>query len=490
MKHLYLLLFFYAWQFCGAQNRNPALDINRANIWRFGTTSSFGANDVPGLDFSNGTPVVINSGNNPPAHGATSISDDNGLQLYGGYQSIFDRTDNPLLNAGVVGDSGWIGIGPSNIAIPMPKSPNLIYYFSAQVTLKYTVVDMSLNNGMGQAILRNVQLEQYPVESKLAAVHHCNGSDVWIVGHRWETNTFYAYLLTDTGIITIPIVTSIGPVANAAGTFQGGEIKFSPNGKKLVFASFGAAPSLPVLFDFDKSTGSISNPLPLQLDTGVGAASFSPDNSKLYTCSGEGYIRQYDLNAGSAMDIVNSRRTIVKAFMSFSPMQIGRDGKIYVAIQGLPHSRYMAVIHKPNELDTLCQPEIYAVYLNGAKGYPKSLMNTIESFFYTGSSAYPCYGDTLTDILTISNRDGIMIRAHPNPFSDYTIIDVTGISSEEEVAYQLYDLLGREYPAQVTENNVWNGKQLHFYKARLPTGVYLLTVKTTHQSQAVKLTIL
>lgn len=78
MKKLFPLVLVLCAGFCEAQTRNPALDIKRTNIWRFGTTSTGVANDLPGLDFSSGTPVVINSGTSFNTQGATTVSDDNG----------------------------------------------------------------------------------------------------------------------------------------------------------------------------------------------------------------------------------------------------------------------------------------------------------------------------------------------------------------------------------------------------------------------------
>lgn len=489
MKNILLSIFLWCCCFAIAQTRNPGQDVKRTNIWRFGDASVPGANDVPGLDFSSGSPVVINSGTHLLLTTTSSICDLNGkLQLYGSYQSIYDRTDNFLSNSGVVGDSGWIGINPRNLAVPMPKSPNLIYYFTAQVSLKYTVVDMNLNNGLGQAVIRNVTLEQMPVEAKLAAVHHCNGSDIWIVGHRWETNTFYAYLLTDTGLVTTPVISNVGPIANEQGFFQTGNIKFSPNGKKVAIV-FNGFIGLPYLFDFDKSTGIISNPIPLKKDIGDNGVSFSPDNTKLYISTNNGVVVQYDLQAGNALDIANSRKEIVNILNTFATMQMGRDGKIYLPPAGLPNRLYLTVIHEPNKLDTFCNAQIDAIYLNGGQGVNTSFMNTVESYFYTGTSAYPCYGDTLSDVTNINDKNEITVKAYPNPFGDYTTIDVTGINPQDKFEYQVCDITGRLCAAQITENDVWNGKKLLFHKARLPTGVYLLTLRTRNQSQTIKLSI-
>ncbi|MCW5909367.1 MAG: hypothetical protein KIS94_15990 [Chitinophagales bacterium] len=144
MNKIYALLFSLVTLcciFCSAQTRNPGLDVSRTNIWKFGWqwTNVSPTIDAPGLDFTNGAPVVT-VGGPKVADGATSICDPSGnLQLYGGYLSMYNHTYSPLMNSGVVGDSGWIGISPTNLAVPQPNSPNLIYYFSTAATFRYSV---------------------------------------------------------------------------------------------------------------------------------------------------------------------------------------------------------------------------------------------------------------------------------------------------------------------------------------------------------------
>jgi len=146
-----------------AQTRNPGLDIMRTNIWRFGSVNLTTGINPPGLDFSSGTPVVFNCGNKSVGQGATTISDTAGnMLLSGGYGGncyecprMFDRTCDTMANSGVVGDIGFVGSGRLNIAIPQPKSPNLIYYFSSAMTFNYLIVDMNLNGGLGAVIFRD-----------------------------------------------------------------------------------------------------------------------------------------------------------------------------------------------------------------------------------------------------------------------------------------------------------------------------------------------
>src|SRR6185295_8881502 len=93
-------------------------------------------------------------------------------------------------------------------------------------------------------------------------------------------------LVSSAGVSTIPVVSSIGPVPptftpNATALGQG-TIKISPNGKKLGLTFFnGSNNSEVAVFDFDRSTGTISNYLSLLTGTvNYYGCEFSPDGTK------------------------------------------------------------------------------------------------------------------------------------------------------------------------------------------------------------------
>jgi len=397
---------------------------------------------------------------------------------------MFDRTCDTMANSGVVGDRGFVGSSRVNIAIPQPKSPNLIYYFTSAMTFNYLIVDMNLNGGLGSVIFRDT-LEPGPTGVKLAAVHHCNGSDIWVVGHLWNTDTFFAYLLTDTGITLPPVYTAIEPIDFTQGVFQGGNMKFSHDGNELAIG-FTSETIPPYLYDFDKSTGIISNPVQLQHESGD-AIVFSPDNSKLYIAGLDGFLVQYDLKAGSDSAIVQSRKVIAyDRNNSWSAAQLGRDGKIYLTPRGSPSRFYLDVINRPNALDTLCDFQTRVLFLNDAVNTSKSLMNTVDSYFYTGSAAYPCYGDT-TPIGIAASETNLGIRVYPNPFSDYATIDIPNVLfTKGKIEYRLFDMVGREYESRITERN-YGIAQLH--RGQLKSGTYLLVINLYGKTQTFKISI-
>ncbi len=486
MKLLFSIFLILVFSVLSAQNQNPGLQVDRANKWYFGSESSLFANDAPSLHFDSGSPIVMKHGE---GRTGTTISDpSSNLQLYG-HSKIFNRLHNEMTNSNNdIG--GQYQVARSSIAVPKPDNPDIIYYFTVPGTLYYSVIDITASAGLGEVVEKNVVLHSNQVGRHLAAVHHCNGKDVWVVTHEFNSRKFLAYLITENGIDTIPVVSELDPISNAE--IQGGRLKFSPNGNKLAI-TFQSATIIPThLYDFDKTTGIISNPIALisEMET---ALSFSPDNSKLYVGATGARLFQYDVEAGNANNIILSRKAIIASVpTTFRSMQLGRDGKIYVEQAGAPHNTHLGVINHPNISDTLCDFNTWGLYLEGAITQSRGLMNTIESYFYTGSSAFPCYGDTLVSTRQSNQLEFNTTKVYPNPFSDYANIEINGVNAiqQGQITYQLYDVLGRIYQPDITELQTYNGNiKLLFKKNNLPKGNYYLTVNTPHKKYTLKLSI-
>src|SRR6185369_3756855 len=110
---------------------------------------------------------------------------------------------------------------------------------------------MDLDNGNGDIETKNIFLIG-PSAEKVTSVNHCNGKDVWVTTAKKNSDQFYSYLVTASGIQP-PVISSIGVPNNF---FSIGYLKFSPDATKLACVNFGTGLDL---FDFDPSTGLISN---------------------------------------------------------------------------------------------------------------------------------------------------------------------------------------------------------------------------------------
>jgi hypothetical protein len=163
-------------------------------------------------------------------------------------------------------------------------------------------------------------------------------------------------------------------------------MKLSPNGKKLVMGGY----SFFELYDFDASTGIVSNPLLLTNALSAYGCEFSPDGTKLYTSSIQMHrIWQWDMCAGSNTAIVASQFTIATTQGPIGQLQLAPDGKIYGARFYKPD---LAVINNPNasgpacNLVELAQSVAPQLSLYGLPGFVTSYFKTSPApFTYTAS---------------------------------------------------------------------------------------------------------
>ena len=368
---------------------------NEFNIWYFGNGA--------GLDFNSGSPVSISGGMVNTYEGCASISDANGnLLFYSDGITAWNKNHQVMPNgSGLTGDYSST---QSALIVQQPGSSTLYYLFTTFTTLNYSVVDITLNGGLGDITATKNVLMMAGAE-KLCAVKHSNGTDVWIIMHEAMTDGFNAFLLTAAGVSAVPVHSNTGMVDNGIV----GQMKVSPAGNKIACGIFNPIQTLS-LCDFDPSTGIASNGFAIPtLNTSQSyGVEFSPDGSKLYSTGENSWysITQYDLNAGSQAAIISSA-TIIGTTGGILPagMQLGPDRKIYVTLYT---SGYLAVIQDPNVAGTGCNFQDNAVWLGGASsqiGLPAveaSLVssNLMPSAIFT-SPNHICPG-TCTDFTNLS----------------------------------------------------------------------------------------
>jgi WD40 repeat protein len=220
---------------------------------------------------------------------------------------------------------------------------------------------MTRDNGLGDVPRANILLIS-PVAEKLAAVRHKNGRDVWVVGHRWNSNAFVAYLVTADGVQTKPILSNVGTMHAGPGRNAIGCMKFSPDGTKLAAAIWRESNKFEV-FDFDRTTGLVSKPRQFGPYEEAYGVEFSPDGTKLYgtnngTGGGAAQIWQFDLKTDKATKIGDSKNRKIGA------LQRGPDGKIYVAREDNP---FLGIIQNPNAAGLACKYEDDGLSLGGKR---------------------------------------------------------------------------------------------------------------------------
>lgn len=349
MKIRILLLFVL---FFGLQ----AFAQKEAAIWYFGENA--------GLDFNSGAPVALTDGALDTTEGCATISDFNGnLLFYTDGITVWDRNHNPMPNG--TGLLGHPSSTQSGIIVPTPGNQDQYYVFTVDFLgepdgLQYNIVDMTLNGGLGDVTTKN-QLLETPMTEKVTAVTHANGADIWVLSHRLGSNEFVAYLVTAAGLNTTPVVSAIGSIPVIAQRDVAGYLKLSPDGSTVAYLD--GFNSFVELYSFNNATGVLSNRIaltPFYTNQNSGGTvftygvEFSSDSNVLYVSHTqyfanpqESKIHQFNLSAMNTSSIMASATLISNQSVELGALQLGIDGKIYVAQL---EQNYLGIINNPSTL--------------------------------------------------------------------------------------------------------------------------------------------
>lgn len=377
-----------------------------ANNWYFGGGA--------GISFNTSPPTTLTNGKLYTLEGCASISNDNGqLLFYTDGRVVYNRNGEIMENGtGLLGDQSS---SQSAIIIPLPLSTTVYYIFTVDVIriddnnniasngVNYSIVDFS-ENPDGVITSKNNRLLNYSAEKLSAVIKGCDSHTVWMVTLSTESkslpfdinfpenlNTFYAYALTPNGLDLLPVVSK----TNIEVSDRRGNLKFSPNGKKLAAAH---AISGLHLLDFDAESGRISNPVWVDMkssDFAPYGVEFSPNSEFLYVSSsndGDPFdpasihtssLFQYDILNPN----INSTQVLLDSQNYYrGSLQLGPDGKIYRALSrgyqdGLPN---LGVIDNPNARGTASNYMDKAINLGtrvsfqGLPPFNQSLFNKID----------------------------------------------------------------------------------------------------------------
>ncbi len=379
----YLLFSFYC------------INAQRANTWYFGNNA--------GLNFNTTTPTALTNGLTANADNTSTISDLNGnLLFYTNGISVWNKNHLIMPNGG--GLVGSFTAGQCALIVPVPCSQNkyVIFHVTDYVApgnLNYTVVDMSLNFGLGDVVVgqKNISLGTGWTE-KLCAYYNPIGNFYWVFSHKWSSDQFVAFKVDNSSIASQSVISSIGSIHNC-GTYSGvhdamGQLTISPDGTKLVNAL--TCQNKFELFDLNINTGVLSNSISIPGNVGGGSAwgtAFSPDSKKLYVNSIFGQsVFQYDLNTYTQSAIVASKYTLYTSGSNgynFGYMELGPDNKVYIA---KPSASNITVINSPNSYGAACN-----FSLLGPSISPKTSSHGLSRIAYNipnGSGSSPVIAST------------------------------------------------------------------------------------------------
>ncbi len=403
----FLLLYAFFGVKLHAQWQNGLWTGKQANNWHFGVAAGITFSSVPPQAITDGAMepdlFVPDDPTNPASgiEGTGAVSDVTGdLLFYTNGVSVWNKNNVKMPNG--TGLNGNASSTQSGLIIPMPGNSNLYYIFSinsalTSPTLVYSIVDMTLDGGLGDVTdIKNIEISD-DVQEKISAVFHADGEKIWLIVSSNTTNGFKAFLISDEGINTTPVASNIGMGQEYTAI---GQMKFSTNGKFLAKSGLSIGQFYVEVFNFDNETGQVqdiiatldSSDFPGEL-LGCYGVEFSPNNSILYTSAVvTARVFQFNLLAGTEEDIKNSGTLIGQdtEFSNFS-IQLAPDGKIYLARGnfGAPYDPYLGtqstlnVINYPNNLGVASGFSQQAIDLiNGRNDL--SLPGFIQSYFASG----------------------------------------------------------------------------------------------------------
>ena len=319
---------------------------NENNQWRFG--------DFGGINFNTTPPSAVTNSAINTTEGVASVADRNtgALLFYTNSVTIWNANNVPMQNGtGLFGDPS-LSSTTAAVIIPKPNSNSLYYVVTINQTspnqgIHYSVVDMTLNNGLGGVIPSQKNIFLFANDSeKMMAVPSGDGQGYWLITHNVPGNSFTAFKLDQNGFNVTPVISTGGIVQ----TFGPNHFKMNRQLNKLAITD--PFSNKVELFEFNNCTGVLSNPIEWRFSLIPGfnpyGLEFSPDGTKLYI-STTVKIVQFDISSNNPTLIENSAFDVIPfGSQVYFSMQLGPDNKIYVA------SSSTAVINNPNSAGANC----------------------------------------------------------------------------------------------------------------------------------------
>lgn len=359
------------------------------------------------------------------------------------------------------------------------RKPDPIYPLFIEDIL-FSVIDISRDNGLGSVVEKNNLIAHDSFCDQFTAVRHGNGRDWWAIVPKYNTAEYYIFLLSPEGVST-PVVQRIGhPIDHYSWGLQA---VFSPDGSKYV--NHTPRGGLQV-FDFDRCTGVLSNPLRITFPgdeyyaSGVG---FSSTSRFLYA-SIVTKLYQFDMRE---QDIAASRE-LVGVYdgyenslpSTFYQMCLAPDNKIYMTCtNGI---KYWHVIHNPDVKGVDCGLEQH-VELPRVHGFSPPNFPHFRLFDAQGS---PC--DTLgidgppppKDTTPLPPVCAGEIRLYPNPASGSAWLELPACAGG---SLSIFDVMGRwVQDITLAPENVREQLLLQDF---VP-GLYFLHIRTTGGERVTK----
>lgn len=326
---------------------------------------------------------------------------------------------------------------------------------------------MSGNAGLGTVTNKNVPIDTFRTTSSyMEAISHSNQTDWWLLDFEEGSNLVYKYLIDSVGP-RLHSEQSIGTLQPYGWCGVAGQSCFSPDG--TLFTRYCSYTGLDV-FDFDRSTGQLSNFRHLDIDTeyGVAGLSISP-NSQFAYISVVDSLWQVDLtqpNLEDGLEFIADWDGFIDPFpVTFGVHQIGPDCRIYIS--GQSSAAYLHVITYPDRKGAACGFVQHGVHLP----YQNSLLCIPNFPHFRVDEAEVC-DSTITAVFSHVVDIVSGLKLYPNPATDAITITLPSEVVSSRIA--ITDLDGRVWHSA----DIVSDTDIVLDTYTYPRGVYIVTITT------------
>ncbi|WMN06160.1 PKD domain-containing protein [Marivirga arenosa] len=303
-----------------------------ANFWYFG--------EGAGIDFSgDGGPVAVTDGNIQAEEGCTTVSDDNGdLLFYTNGETIWDSQHNVMANGTDLGGDPAASQGV--VAVTHGSDPSLYYLFlnedasTGSNIFSYALIDMKLNNGLGDVVLKGRKIYSRSTE-KVAAQGVQNTN---VLTHELGSNSFRYYPVNDQGINAAEFISEgSNYFSNSSAN---GYLKYAAGGDKIAQA-YNSGGAFIDYIRRDSVNGWEEALIDVNFGGTVYGIEFSPSSNLLYATINDGansMLLQIPVDDDYSIDDIQNPDSVTVADLGFEAgaLQTGPNGQIYIAANNSP----------------------------------------------------------------------------------------------------------------------------------------------------------
>ncbi len=347
-----------------------------AETWYFG----IGA----GIDFTSGKPEMI-SGPLKTNEGCSIFCDRFGKPMFfTDGQTIWNR-DNEIMQNGT-GLMGHPSSTQSAVVVEIPSNKNLYYVVTAlnvgrKQGLNYSLVDMSLDNGRGAVVKKNINLHDR-IHEKITVCATPDYKTYWLITSEYGSNNYLAYKIDSAGINTIPVVSPIGSPKDSLVVNSYGYIKASPNSKYIINAHQNNHKL--ELSSFDYNSGKIK--LIEEIELGEGSLTygleFSPDSRIIYVGSIFPESKVYQILHPALIDVDDTEFYELGGWSDefiLGALQLGPDKKLYITNDA---DSTLGVINYPWLVGEAADYQKRALHTLTGTYTTRGLPNFLTNYFY------------------------------------------------------------------------------------------------------------